>query len=239
MRTGRMLDLAVRFSLREMRGGLSGFLIFLTCIALGVAAIGGVNSVARSITSGVANEGQTLLGGDIRFELVHRQASDAEVAFLQDLGTVAESANMRSMARLEDGSDQTLVEVKAVDGAYPLYGALGTTPSLDHEALFGRRDRAYGAAAPQLLFDRLGLEPGSRLKLGSETFELRAVIDDEPDLVSDGLGFAPEDVEWVRTSFEAAIAPGPGTAPGGHLPRMIIPSTSSLVTSSVFAVPTT
>ena len=44
---------AVRFShLREMRGGLSGFLIFLTCIALGVAAIGGVNSVARSITAG-------------------------------------------------------------------------------------------------------------------------------------------------------------------------------------------
>ena len=191
MRTGRMLDLAVRFSLREMRGGLSGFLIFLTCIALGVAAIGGVNSVARSITSGVANEGQTLLGGDIRFELVHRQTSDAEATFLQSLGKVAQSANMRSMARLEDGSDQTLVEVKAVDGLYPLYGTLATTPSLDHEALFGRQNGAFGAAAPQLLFDRLGLEPGSRLKLGGEVFELRAVIDDEPDLVSDGFGFAP------------------------------------------------
>src|SRR6266404_1047238 len=43
----RTLKLAVRFSLREMRGGLSGFLIFLACIALGVAAIGGVNSVAQ------------------------------------------------------------------------------------------------------------------------------------------------------------------------------------------------
>ena len=57
----RTLSLAVRFSLREMRGGLSGFLIFLACIALGVAAIGGVNSVAQSITAGVANQGQTLL----------------------------------------------------------------------------------------------------------------------------------------------------------------------------------
>lgn len=27
--------------------------------------------------------------------------------------------------------------------------------------------------------------------------------------IADELGFAPEDVEWVRTSFEAAIAPGP------------------------------
>jgi putative ABC transport system permease protein len=40
-----------------MRGGLSGFLIFIVCIALGVAAIGGVNSVARAITAGVAEPG--------------------------------------------------------------------------------------------------------------------------------------------------------------------------------------
>ena len=77
MPLSRTLALAVRFSLREMRGGLSGFLIFLTCIALGVAAIGGVNSVARSITAGVANEGQSLLGGDLRFELVQREANEA------------------------------------------------------------------------------------------------------------------------------------------------------------------
>ena len=76
MPSSRMLALAVRFSMRELRGGLSGFMIFLTCIALGVAAIGGVNSVARSITAGVANEGQSLLGGDLRFELVQREAND-------------------------------------------------------------------------------------------------------------------------------------------------------------------
>ncbi len=204
MQLRRSLDLAVRFSLREMRGGLSGFLIFITCIALGVAAIGGVNSVARSITSGVANQGQTLLGADLRFELVHRQASDAEAAFLESLGAVARSANMRSMARLEDGSDQTLVEVKAVDPSYPLYGSLATTPQLDHEALFGKRGNAYGAAAPQLLFDRLNLAPGARLKLGNQTFELRAVIDDEPDLVSDGFGFAPR----LMVSMEGMQASG-------------------------------
>jgi len=200
----RTLDLAWRFSLREMRGGLSGFLIFLTCIALGVAAIGGVNSVARSITTGVASEGQTLLGGDVRFELVHRQVTEAEAGFLGSFGPVAESANMRSMARLEDGSDQTLVEVKAVDGLYPLYGSLETTPALDHEALFGQRDGAWGAAAPQLLFDRLAIAPGARVRLGGEMFELRAVIEAEPDLVSDGFGFAPR----LMVSMDGLTASG-------------------------------
>ncbi len=187
----RSFRLALRFALREMRGGLSGFLVFITCIALGVAAIGGVNSVARSITAGVAEEGQALLGGDIRFELNQRVATNQEHDFLQNLGTLAESANMRTMARLEDGSDQALVEAKAVDAAYPLYGNLVTEPPLPFADLFGEKNGIYGAAAPDLLFERLGVQLGQRIKVGVTTFELRARLATEPDAASDGFGFAP------------------------------------------------
>ena len=185
------LPLAFRFASREMRGGLRGFLIFLTCIALGVAAIGGVNSVARAITAGVASEGQALLGGDIRFQLIQREATDKERAFLDGLGMVSHNAGMRSMARLEDGSDQSLVEAKAVDDAYPLYGQLVTEPALPRAELFAEKAGAYGAAAPDLLFERLKLKLGDRVKLGAATFELRAKLITEPDAVSDGFGFAP------------------------------------------------
>ena len=185
------LKLALRFALREMRGGLRGFLIFLACIALGVAAIGGVNSVARSISAGVATKGQSLLGGDLRFELNQRQASQEEQAFLSGLGQTATSAGMRSMARLGNGSDQALVEVKAVDDAYPLYGRLVTQPSLSHGKLFDLENGAYGAAAPDLLFERLGLKVGDRLMLGGKPFQLRAKLVNEPDQISDGFNFAP------------------------------------------------
>ena len=201
--------LALRFALREMRGGLKGFLIFITCIALGVGAIGGVNSVARAITASVASQGQTLLGGDLRFELVQREASETEFAFLKAQGDLAVSANMRSMARLEDGSDQTLVEAKAVDAAYPLFGALETQPALPHGDLFGERAGVWGAAAPDLLFDRLGLKEGGRIRLGGATFELRARIVNEPDAVSDGFGFAPRlmvSMDGLRAS--GLIQPG-------------------------------
>ncbi|PSJ53157.1 ABC transporter permease [Kumtagia ephedrae] len=209
MRTSRSLKLALRFALREMRGGLSGFLIFLTCIALGVGAIGGVNSVAQAISSGVATEGQALLGGDIRFALNQREATPDERAFLDRLGTLAVSAGMRSMARLEDGSDQALVEAKAVDAAYPLYGTLVTRPALPAPDLFAEEDGVYGAAAADLLFERLGLEPGSRIRLGGATFELRAVLASEPDAISDGFGFAPRllvSLEGLRAS--GLVQPG-------------------------------
>jgi putative ABC transport system permease protein len=204
MTVRRTLGLALRFSLREMRGGFSGFLIFLACIALGVAAIGGVNSVARSISAGVADQGQALLGGDIRFELNQREASPAERAFFDGLGAVSQGAGMRSMARLEDGSDQMLVEAKAVDGAYPLFGALETQPALSKDDLFGERSGVFGAAAPDLLFERLGLKPGGRLKLGEAVFELRARLIAEPDAVSDGFGFAPR----LMISTEGLAASG-------------------------------
>lgn len=191
MTRSRQTALAFRFALREMRGGLRGFMIFLTCIALGVAAIGGVNSVARAIGSGVAAEGQQLLGGDIRFEINQREATPEELAFLNEQGTVTHAAGMRSMVRLEDGSDQTLAEVKAVDAAYPLYGALQTEPALPAGALFGEKDGVFGAAAPDTLFERLNLKPGDRVRLGSTTFELRALLVSEPDALSDGFGFAP------------------------------------------------
>ena len=198
------LSLAFRFSLREMRGGLKGFAVFLACIALGVGAIGGVNSVAEAITAGVADQGQVLLGGDLRFELIQRTANPDEEAYLAGLGKLSQSATMRSMARLPDGSDQALVDAKAVDGAYPLYGKLETAPQLGHDALFGERNGVYGAAAPDLLFDRLHLKPGDRITLGNATIELRARLVSEPDAVSEGFAFAPR----LLISLDALKASG-------------------------------
>ncbi|MBB3235955.1 ABC transporter permease [Phyllobacterium endophyticum] len=191
VRSSPSLKLALRFALREMRSGLSGFYIFLACIALGVAAIGGVNSVANSVTAGISTQGQSILGGDIRFQLNQREVNPDEHKFLESKGRVAVSANMRSMARLADGSDQSLVEVKAVDKAYPLYGSLETAPALDHASLFDEESGVYGAAVAQIFLDRLNLKIGDRVLLGSATFELRSVIVNEPDLLSDGFGFAP------------------------------------------------
>src|SRR5437868_14228848 len=62
--SGRATMLALRYALRELRGGLRGFYVFIACIALGVMAIAGVGSVAASLGDGLARGGRTLLGGD-------------------------------------------------------------------------------------------------------------------------------------------------------------------------------
>lgn len=201
---GLRFALALRFALREMRGGLTGFFVFLACIALGVAAIGGVNSVARSISNAVESQGRELLAGDIRFRLTQREVNDEERAWITSLGDVAESATMRSMAQRVDGTDQALVEVKAVDDAYPLYGTLETAPAMPNDDLFGEVDGVYGAIIPSLLLDRLGIALGERVTLGKSQFEVRAELITEPDSVSESFGFAPR----LMVSMEGLRAAG-------------------------------
>lgn len=186
------LALSFRLALREMRGGLRGFYIFLACIALGTAAIAAVNSVSQSVTSSISERGQAVLGGDIRFGLNNRPASSDELAYIQGLGDLALSTNLRSMSRSPDGSEQTLSEVKAVDTSrYPLYGTLETSPSAPVADLLGEKNGHYGAIVAQALLDRLKLKIGDQLLLGDIALDIRAVLENEPDALSETIGFAP------------------------------------------------
>jgi len=187
---GRPASLALRYALRELRGGLRGFYVFIACIALGVMAIAGVGSVAASLGEGLAREGRTLLGGDVAFSLIQREAKPDEVAFLRSRGEVSVAATLRGMARTGDGR-LALVELKAVDGAYPMLGELTLDPKMPVADLLAERDGAFGAAADSTLLARLDLKIGDRVSIGSATFQIRSVVGTEPDKLAGGVGFGP------------------------------------------------
>src|SRR6185312_2007568 len=146
-------SLALRYAVRELRGGLRGFYVFIACIALGVMAIAGVGSVAASLGDGLAREGRTLLGGDAAFSLIQREAKPDEVAFLRSRGEVSVAATLRAMARAADGR-LALVELKAVDRHYPMLGKLALDPAKRVADLLAARAGAFGAAADQALLAR-------------------------------------------------------------------------------------
>jgi putative ABC transport system permease protein len=184
------LKLALRFALRELRGGIAGFRIFLACLALGVAAIAGVGALARGLTDGLAAEGRVLLGGDLAFSLVHQEASAEQRAFLERLGAVSRIASIRAMARGGDG-EATLSELKAVDGAYPLVGAVSLEPPMPLGDALSERNGTFGAVAASALLDRLGVRIGDQVRVGSASYQIRAVLAKEPDEIGGGVDFGP------------------------------------------------
>jgi putative ABC transport system permease protein len=233
--------LTLRLAARDLRGGLRGFYIFILCIALGVMAIAGVGSVATSLTDGIAREGRVILGGDVAFSLIPREASAAERAFLQSQGRLSVAATFRAMARAEDGRT-ALVEIKAVDGGYPLYGAVKLDPDQPLAAVLEQRGDAFGAAADPTLLARLDLEPGASIKVGQATIAIRAALASEPDKIAGGIGFGPR----LLISEDALRATGlvqPGSLvrwhyrlqlPGGDLAEANV---SSVVTAAATAFP--
>ena len=187
--------LAWRLARRELRGGLKGFRIFFLCLLLGTAAIAGVESLSDAFLTGLRDSGQTLLGGDVAVTLVHRPATDTEYAFLKRYGRISNNISMQSMAyALRDGkqAERQLVEVKAVNDAWPLFGAPSFTPSQGlADMVHCEDDGVCGAAAEQTLLDRLHIKRGDLLRLGGATFRLIAVLNSEPDRISTGFSLGP------------------------------------------------
>jgi putative ABC transport system permease protein len=185
------LPLAFRFARRELRHGLRGFGIFLACLTLGVAAIAGVGSLAAAVDAGLKTDARVVLGGDAEFHLINREATPEQRAAISHGGAVSETAQMRAMARTPDGDRRSLIELKAVDGAYPLYGAVTLDPAQALPQALGEVDGHWGAVVDPALLARLGVKLGDTIRVGDGDFVIRAALTREPDLGGNMLIFGP------------------------------------------------
>ncbi len=173
--------LALKFAARELRGGLTGFRVFIAALALGVGAIAAVGSLSASVVSELQNNARAMLGGDAEVRLTARPANSEELSFFAaQADRVSTVRDMRAMARNPDGSTM-LVELKGIDGVYPLFGQMTLTPDLDLAKALSVRDGVAGAVAEPELFSRLKIQVGDRVRLGDIEVQVRAVIGVEPD----------------------------------------------------------
>ncbi len=199
-----MKDLALAWTLarRELRAGFSGFRIFLACLALGVAAIAAVGWISASVVGGLDANAKKLLGGDVSLHFNNRAFTPEQTDWL-DANTVRQSTSveMRAMAAPENiarstngenGRKRSLVELKGVDSAYPLYGAVDLDPPLAlADALNRQSDGSWGAAVDKNLLLRLGLGIGDRVRVGIAKFTITAIVAGEPDRVASVLSLGP------------------------------------------------
>ncbi|HJM43062.1 MAG: ABC transporter permease [Nitrospinota bacterium] len=183
MRAGRDLALALRLAGREMRGEPKGFGLFLACLAIGVGAMTAVGTLSDSVGEAFRKDARKLLGGDLELSQSYRRLRTEALRFLRARGRVSEGARMRAMAR-SAGGNPSLVELKAVDGAYPLFGELKLKLGGSAAAALAERDGVFGAVVDPALLTRLAVEVGDRIRLGGAELRITGVIAREPDKAS-------------------------------------------------------
>ncbi len=185
-------QLAWRFSLRELRGGLKGFRILVACLALGVAAISGVGSLSQSIEAGLQRDAKKLLGGDVALRLLHREATEAQLGYLRANGRLSAVVEMRAMARgIKYIDKRSLVELKAIDNLYPLIGKIALKKGKNLADALARKGGVWGAAVEANLLPKLKIKLGDMVKVGEGQFLITAIVDKEPDRVANILSFGP------------------------------------------------
>lgn len=182
---------ALRLARRELRQGLSGFRIFLACLILGVASIAGVGSLSEALLEGLSRQGRELLGGDVELRLTQREMDKKERAWLEARGKVSMTAEVRAMAIAQGRDARALIELKAVDYRYPLYGIADVSPRQPLKELFANREGLFGAAVDERLLAKLGVPQGAVVKINNALFELRAILKQEPDRVTGGFTLGP------------------------------------------------
>ena len=181
---------AWRIARRDLHLGFRGLRLLFLCLFLGVATLAAIGSLTSAITQELRDRGRVILGGDVEIAMTQREAGFGDKQAFRQLGTLSETIRLRAMAQRDgqgrgDAPPAILTELKGVDNAYPLYGALTL------------RDATYRPLDPghiligQALAERLAVRRGDRLRYGRADFTIAAIIADEPDRLGEGFTLGP------------------------------------------------
>ncbi|MCH2037942.1 MAG: ABC transporter permease, partial [Rickettsiales bacterium] len=183
--TMRDTALSAKIALSEIRHGWRHFYVFVACLVLGVAIMATVNSIGSVVKRALQDEAQGLLGGHMEIRIRGVQATQEQEEFMSKYGKVSYVATLRSM--LHVGESNTLVEVKAIDDAYPLIGELLFNEDITTEDAF----KDNGIVVDAILLSQMDVAIGDEVRIGEATYEIRATIKNEPDRVVQIFTFGP------------------------------------------------
>lgn len=212
-----MNSFPLKMAWRETRAAWRHFLYFLACIAVGVGGLVAVSLFGVNVEQAVTREARGLLGGDIEIRLSHQPGEQAAgvLLSLEKRGVVVTHASELAAMVSTTGTGRDgniaktqLVELKAVEDGYPLYGVLTHSPEAPLASLLGARrlegclPPCYGALVQESFLIQMGAQPGARIKIGDAFFIITGVIQKEPDRMANMFSIGPR----VLISQEALAA---------------------------------
>jgi putative ABC transport system permease protein len=166
---------------RNLRAGSRHYLPIVAAIALGVGAVVAVGSAADHARRAIAREAKSLMAADIEIRSTRPLSVSSEAAVARLTSQGAQATTVVELAAMAATTDQTvLVELKAVEDAYPFYGTIETEPA-GRLADFLATGPVFGAVVQDALLIRLGLSLGDRFRLGDAEFVASAALRAAPD----------------------------------------------------------
>ena len=190
-----MKKICFKIAFREVKSCLKTFKALIFCLLLGVTGITSIGSVRDAIYNGISTQSKEITGGDASLRFTYRFAKKNEIEFIKkNSQTFSELTDFRSMIYFlneRKNENTSLIQIKGIDRNYPLYGDLLLEKNDFSYELLNKKNGLFGVLVASVLFEKLDLNYGSKVKIGSEYFEVRGKIISEPDAASSSFKLGP------------------------------------------------
>ena len=204
---------AAAIAWRDLKSAPGKFGFVVLSVAVGVAAMVGVRGLSGSFRSTLNTQARSLLAGDLSVRMFRAPTQEELKKIIeiekQSGGAIRSTWTTEtvSMASVPSAPVPLLVSLKAVDPAeYPYYGTAELEPAMPlQQALQGNS----AIVADEFLI-RLNSHVGETLRLGDKNFRITAVLKQEPDRISSGMGIGPR-VMISQASLADTGLLGPGS----------------------------
>ena len=173
--------LNTKFIARQIARSRRQAIVFVLCVVLSIVTLISLNGFSDSVNTSLLNDAKTLHAADIiiRSYQAISPATVSAVRLLEDQDQIISNRvwEFYSVVRSQKGRDSLLAKLKIVQPGYPFYGqiVLKSGRRFDDVLAPGR------IIVAQNLLDRLGLNVGDSLHVGSATLIISDVVLQEPD----------------------------------------------------------
>ncbi len=157
-----------RLALRDGRRGLRPLLLSMSSVILAVASVVAAFSFRDNLQSSIQAQSKSLLGADLSLDSREAFTPDDEALFRSIGGDQSRQIGFSSMAYFSRTGDSRLVQVRAISGSFPYYGALEAEPAFS-AADFHLGPNALVDENVMLQFD---VQVGDLLKIGEHEFRI-------------------------------------------------------------------
>ncbi len=161
---------------RDSRRNRSRLFLFVSSIILGIAALVATFSLGDNVRKDIDKQAQTLVGADLVVES-NKPVNPKMRPLLDSLGDQrSEERTFASMIYFSKSGGTRLVQVRALQGDFPYYGALETTP-----VAAGKGFRlAQQALVDKTLMLQFNAQVGDSIQVGDVTFAIAGVLNKAP-----------------------------------------------------------
>src|SRR5262244_2561477 len=158
----------LRMALRDARRGLKPLFLSMACVILSVASIVIAFSFRANVQSSVQAQSKSLLGADLAIDGREPFSPEAESLIRSIGGDQSRQISFSSMAYFSDTGASRLVQVRALSGAFPYYGALETEPATAAKEF----QRGANALVDENVMLQFNARVGDRLRIGDQNFSI-------------------------------------------------------------------